>query len=1157
MNKNINFLIIFSVILLFSGYLFSDALAKQYPGLVVAINSDPYYWSENEFGWDILEHYSAPNVYQTDSSQSKEDALEEYRDNTKPTITSPATDDDRVMSVVVTFSGPDIIEKKIFYTFSSFNQPNTGSQFTLESLASKDKESFYEFVSRYVNAGSRPQLFDAQIDLVTGDGTVLNSWQFFKCEITFFETFRQENVLILSFLDKFTWEIRDHTEFDCQSKYLISDFSSTVKNPYIGRHLIGTQVIPTEKLGLIPNDEDRIMAYGVSIVGGEIPEGVSIQEFPLYRAMGTIVSEEFTTTVSSKVEPKFYLEGLVSKNKKPFYDYISRYFNPGKTPEPFDVNVDNITGDGTILIRNQYFDCQPTAFYTYSNDNLLTNKFHPGKDTEIRDHIEFECDGFYLSTDKISSPYVDLHRPLHSSYNVISSGNIIAESSDRVMDYVVHFEDGDFENNPLTLPTFSQHNMTSITSFDLSSLPSLEKERLYKILVGPSINPGKTPEPFDVVVDLVAGDSDIIIKYTYEDCKVTDYQQFLMNSLVTFKYTFKFEPEIRDTTSFSCNGFIMESNFEPASSPFSNIQNPILALQNTVDLLGISNATAGLENTTQGQIIPNNMTSVDSFIVHFSGREFPKVETIYSFGSFSPLTPTISNYENLQSTPPKFELQSLPSKDKAFLYEIMTKKPNPGKPPEPMDITIDSVTGDGTVLTSWQYFDCDIADYKPVDDDFLLFMKFTGKSASEISDITDFECEGLNLDVKDGKSYSPYSQSHVQVETTEQLSIIPNDDERVISLVVSISKGEFTKKANFFTSTKYAKHDGASFTFYNLISHDFELWDNFVADRYFAPGKPPELFDATVDLVTGDGITLQSWQYHKCAMDGLLFFTSDNWAFIRQSGKLVPEIRGKYTMDCAGYYVEIGDVSVKPAIIHKAIEEPGIYPVQQQEIHGESAREIECARELHAMWDPSTGLSYCVHQLHLNNLLARGWDTWSATHSEEAPKDQPSFAGRLIPTNQSRADSFNVNFIGREIPEAVRSTTFSSFVPLTINSLHPYSSNQMQQIASSDFGDVIFKPEMKPEFALKYLPTKDKKPFYDYISRYFNPGKTPEPFDVSVEFLTVYNSTISTWIYRDCQAESHHTSLDDSLLTIKYHGSWTKEFRDKTLFSCNGFRIFG
>ena len=70
MTFTIKFLIILSVSLLFSGVLFFDAQAKQYPGLVVAIESDPYYWAEGGFGWDTVEQYDAPNPYKTGSSDS-------------------------------------------------------------------------------------------------------------------------------------------------------------------------------------------------------------------------------------------------------------------------------------------------------------------------------------------------------------------------------------------------------------------------------------------------------------------------------------------------------------------------------------------------------------------------------------------------------------------------------------------------------------------------------------------------------------------------------------------------------------------------------------------------------------------------------------------------------------------------------------------------------------------------------------------------------------------------------------------------------------------------------------------------------------------------------------------------------------------------------
>jgi hypothetical protein len=425
MTKTYYLAIILSLIFVFSGFTFSDVLATQYPGIVVAIEADPYYWSDNGFGLEVVEEYGAPNPYLTsgvtDSSTPKE-IMDAFRENANATITSPATDSDRVISIIVHIANAEFFDDESFYTFSSYVPSETSRQFTLESLPSKDKESFYDFVIKFVNPGKRPDPFDVGIDFVTGDGTILQRIQYFDCGITSFEVYRMESELNLLFLGKFGWEIRDHTEFECKSNFLISDFSSP-PDPYVIIHRSGAFLNQTaDKQSYIPKDDDRVLAYGVSLIGREIPEELSFHDFPKFSVIGSSIPEGVGSAnqAPGSLDPKFYLEGLASKDKKPLYEYIARYFDPGKTPEPFDVNVDSITGDGTILIRYQYIDCQPTAFYTYGLENMGVFHFTSNHNTEIRDHIEFECDGFHFTTqlDEGFSPYVDLHRPTLSQMDL-------------------------------------------------------------------------------------------------------------------------------------------------------------------------------------------------------------------------------------------------------------------------------------------------------------------------------------------------------------------------------------------------------------------------------------------------------------------------------------------------------------------------------------------------------------------------------------------------------------------------------------------------------------------------------------------------------------------------------------------------------------------
>ena len=55
--------------------------------------------------------------------------------------------------------------------------------FILESLPSKDKEWLNEFLARYINIGKIPDLFKVRVDVVTGDGSVIQSWNYEECQV--------------------------------------------------------------------------------------------------------------------------------------------------------------------------------------------------------------------------------------------------------------------------------------------------------------------------------------------------------------------------------------------------------------------------------------------------------------------------------------------------------------------------------------------------------------------------------------------------------------------------------------------------------------------------------------------------------------------------------------------------------------------------------------------------------------------------------------------------------------------------------------------------------------------------------------------------------------------------------------------------------------
>ena len=183
----------------------------------------------------------------------------------------------------------------------------------LGSLPSKDKEEFYNLVAEYYNLGKDPEPFDVKIDLLAGDGTILQTWDYSKCNITDYQTFLFDNLLFYKGHGGQGHEIRDNTVFDCVGfgvDFTKRDSSEGIQN-------------------FVPSYEDRSVMYLLHVSGGELTQTKSTELTQKFNSMGN---------------QQFLLESLPNKHQKVGYDFISRYLNPGKVPEPFDVKVDMITG---------------------------------------------------------------------------------------------------------------------------------------------------------------------------------------------------------------------------------------------------------------------------------------------------------------------------------------------------------------------------------------------------------------------------------------------------------------------------------------------------------------------------------------------------------------------------------------------------------------------------------------------------------------------------------------------------------------------------------------------------------------------------------------------------------------------------------------------
>lgn len=189
--------------------------------------------------------------------------------------------------------------------------------------------------------------------------------------------------------------------------------------------------------------------------------------------------------------------------------------------------------------------------------------------------------------------------------------------------------------------------------------------------------------------------------------------------------------------------------------------------QQRLDQVPISQVTA-TDNT------PSDDDRVTSIVVHFDniqnsppgvGQEI----TINSFQRLVGFSQIIQNYRtaprisnNVES---QFQLVDLPSKDKARFYQLVSTSiqilgtNNNNQEINPVfDTKIDLITGDGTLLYTLEYNQCQVNAYWVYDDSNKQDYRMASEDQSEYREVTNFICQGYHLDLP-ANGAVPYTYS--------------------------------------------------------------------------------------------------------------------------------------------------------------------------------------------------------------------------------------------------------------------------------------------------------------------------------------------------------------------------------------------------------------
>ena len=1091
--------VVFVMSVLFSQFAFADS--PRISGMIDVVQADPYYFSEGGFGISVLKFYGIPLTPYLTPGTTEESALTDILNsyntvNAKAGVRPIVDDKDRARYYIVHFWDTSN-GSKTFTTFGKFQPIITKSPispvgtskystgFALESLTGKNNQWYYNnIINDYVNPGKVPQPFSADIDVVSGDGGLLETFKYKKCQLNEYVPFLSDNLVRLQFIKQFKSEVRDRADFTCDGFQVNFDL----------RKPSSDWVSIQNTIDSIPNKKDTVQKYVVKISSDIFKSGKTYQTFAKFTPVG--LQEDSPLSIATNpisVQTKgFSLESLPSTDKQLFYQYVFDKLNNNRNVQPVDLSIDLVNGDGSILQTWKYPRCDVTNYSTYRQEVSAIFKFTQVNKAEIRDKTFFSCTGLAVNF----TPKMTI-----LSQNM-TAGLVVPSNSDRAQVFTVHFSNGylkkPFDYTFLKFAPFSKtysiYTLPDYTfgdkpQFYLESMPSKDKDQFYQ-LVNSYVNLGdKTPQPFDASVDLTSGDGSIIQTWKYTKCNISQYQPYSQIVVIVNTFTEKFQPEIRERTIFQCSGLSLDG-YKPSVNE--------------------SNTSIQAIN-----FVPKDTDRAQVFITKFSNGDFNPSQTYYTFAVFQP---DLSASNQVKTTYPQiksssFTLLSLPSKDKAEYYKFISRFVNPTYKPEPFDVSIETVSGDGTIIETWKYQKCQLTDYKTYLQSSLLFYPLSGKKAiSETQDQSTFQCTGFSIVFGGGQ------------EDLSKHQIIPSDENRVMAYVGHLTSNVLTSTRTNGLVQEFTTLGNQKFQIESL-PNKYQKDGYYLIGKYINPNSKPELFDINTELITGDGTKLYSIQYAKCYGTDYSIFLDDNIANIKFSTPIKSEIRDKSIIQCSG---------VNAIILPKDQPTNIIGPIVQKAI-GIPDNQVACNSGFQLLVRPPHENAICVKSEHISDLIKRGWQK-ATTNQNISNLIRP-----IIPTVDERAMSFKATFQGTDIPTQTIGT-FSKFVPISKNS-------------STDPSYSLSGGSVTPRFYLESLPSKDKKDVYHLVSMYLNPGVKPELFDVKVDILNGDNSTLQTWGFTKCQITNYEPYLDENTFNYKFHMKWQSEIKDRTTFSCSGLNL--
>ncbi len=140
-------------------------------------------------------------------------------------------------------------------------------------------------------------------------------------------------------------------------------------------------------------DDARAMKYEYRFYGGELEQTYIYSNFPKFDALSW-KKPLVPANHPDQFQHGYLVESNPSQDKSEIYEFLSRYINPGKNPEPFKVDVSLMTGDSTVLYTLKYTLCSAVDYDWYVQEYTYYYGLSNIPLPELRERYTNYCNGF-------------------------------------------------------------------------------------------------------------------------------------------------------------------------------------------------------------------------------------------------------------------------------------------------------------------------------------------------------------------------------------------------------------------------------------------------------------------------------------------------------------------------------------------------------------------------------------------------------------------------------------------------------------------------------------------------------------------------------------------------------------------------------------------